>query len=632
MRRAWVAVVALTVGALVPAPVPVLADDPLDPAHNVPLPCELVNTPGMAPRSAKNIAHLANVCGFVGTDVEFQSRTDASGLIHDYAFVGTMGAGLRIFDITDPRSPRFVGAYTDPGWEDDIQVRGDLATIGFDPVVVGINVSACLREKNLTSSTRRGGVDIVRLHFDPALAALKLPGAFTTELLGCYLTTLGGGAHNSTFHPSGEWLAVDTSSTGIEVVDLRNNAFSFVRKIPSSVVGAAHDVFFSRDGNTLYSAGISTTTIVDVQDIFTRDPTVIATIPNSPTPDGQTIQISHQAETTADGSVLIITDERGGGLTNTACNTSTGGVIGGAHFWALQELSGVPGSLGATVSSPRKLGTWIYPNPLLALDPLDPVLRTLPRTERACTIHMFRVGGNGSNVPGPLDPAFDGVSRLPKGQLVTAHYGAGVWWIDLTRPASVADGIAEDPRSTWGNTLGWNVMPGADTWSAKEYKGFIYTGDMGRGFDVYAFTPCDDLGCTIVPASTPGSASGGGRTSDEPAQLSIVQGVSAGGTASFGFGVKYVAGQARPSGQLTFIDKTLGKKVQATGVDFFTVIGTSATFGGMALVNGTTTVRYVVHVDDLGEPGTADTFRIILSDGYLAGGVLLNGNVQVSGG
>src|SRR2546426_3911940 len=75
-------------------PVPqALADDPLDPAHNVPIPCELVSTPGMAPRLAKNIAHVANVCGFVGTDVEFQSRLDATGAVHDYAFVGTMGAG-----------------------------------------------------------------------------------------------------------------------------------------------------------------------------------------------------------------------------------------------------------------------------------------------------------------------------------------------------------------------------------------------------------------------------------------------------------------------------------------------------------------------------------------------------------
>jgi hypothetical protein len=60
--------------------------------------------------------------------------------------------------------------------------------------------------------------------------------------------------------------------------------------------------------------------------------------------------------------------------------------------------------------------------------------------------------------------------------------------VDFSGPSNRNDGTAEDVDSTWGNTLGWNVMPGADTWSSKEYKGYIYTGDMTRGFDVFAFT------------------------------------------------------------------------------------------------------------------------------------------------
>ena len=46
--------------------------------------------------------------------------------------------------------------------------------------------------------------------------------------------------------------------------------------------------------------------------------------------------------------------------------------------------------------------------------------------------------------------------------------GAGVWYVDFAGPPTVADGTPEDPRTTWANTRGWNVMPGADTWSAKE--------------------------------------------------------------------------------------------------------------------------------------------------------------------
>ena len=96
LGRLAFALIVLTL--LVPAPAALLGQEnelgvSTDPAHNTPLPCEAVSTPGLVPRSAENIAHIANVCGFVGTDLEFQSRTDADGNVHDYAFVGTMGAG-----------------------------------------------------------------------------------------------------------------------------------------------------------------------------------------------------------------------------------------------------------------------------------------------------------------------------------------------------------------------------------------------------------------------------------------------------------------------------------------------------------------------------------------------------------
>jgi hypothetical protein len=601
----------------------------LDPAHNLPIPCEFLSTPGSVPRSAKNIAHLANVCGFVGTDIEFQSRVDAQGRVRDFAFVGTMGAGTRIFDITDPASPRLAGGYVDPGWQNDVQVRGDVLILAFDWLVAGAKTSVCMHEKGASvAGAQKGGVDVVRLDFDPVTAT------FATSLLGCYLSSINtGGAHTITIHPSGEWLSMNTSFAGIEVVDLRQDSPTFldlVRHIPVDVVDQAHDVFFSEDGDTLYSAGIASTRIVDVTNVFGRAPTPIATIPNVPqsqhNPDGHTIQISHQSDVSSDGRILVVTDERGGGLSQTACNTNPNGVIGGAHFWALEEIDGVAKSSGASPATPKKIGTWVYPNPTLAVDILDPVLAGLGRTERACTIHVFRNGGNGSASPGPIDPSFDGVSSLPVTELVTAHYGAGVWHLDF----SVAPGPAEDSRTTWGNTLGWNVMPGADTWSAKEYKGFIYAGDMARGFDVYSFTECEGIGCVIIPKDTPGKATGGGNVlGGTLAELLIVSGTNAGGKANFGFNAEHTTGQVAPSGNLTFNDKASGKKVQATSVDSYYQKENTAVFSGTATVNGTAGVRYSVVVQDFGEPGTADTFRISLDDGYVAGGVLLNGNIKV---
>ena len=58
-------------------------------------------------------------------------------------------------------------------------------------------------------------------------------------------------------------------------------------------------------------------------------------------------------------------------------------------------------------------------------------------------------------------------------------------------------------------------MPGAETWSAKEYKGHIYTGDMTRGMDVFAFTTCDGASCLLTPTRVARRLSAGAAVLDE---------------------------------------------------------------------------------------------------------------------
>jgi hypothetical protein len=504
--------------------------DATDPARNIALPCEAVSTQGGASRAARDIVYVANVCGIVGTDVELQSRKDATGRVHDYAFLGTMGAGPRIFDVTDPVHPRSAGGYADSGWENDIQVRGNLMLATFD----GVNgedssASSCLKQRYPAALGQ--GVDIYRLVFDPYTAT------FDVQLLTC-VANPPGGAHNASLSPDGKWLAISNccSDWAIDVVDLRNvgagAAVLRYRLIDESRAGTSastgdarcpadagftcvvmkkpdgssaaglwrpHDVHFSRSSDTAYIAAINSTWIVDVSKVLVGVVRPIAVIPNihhgGTLDDPHNIEISHQADVTKDGKILVVSDERGGGLTNTGCNTDPSGVIGGLHFFALAPIDGQPQTAGASPSNPVNLGDYFNPNPMMAADPLQPAL-DLRRLERACTAHVFRLGGNGSTSAGPIQSGYDGVSRLGKRQLSEAWYGAGVWLIDFSGPPSNADGVREDPRTTWGNTLGWNVMAGADTWSAKEYKGAIFAGDMVRGFDVYRPADCTALGCT----------------------------------------------------------------------------------------------------------------------------------------
>jgi hypothetical protein len=519
----------------------------LDPAHNTPLPCEElggVGGKGLVTRSAKNIDHLANICDFVGTDTEFQSRKDSAGNTHDYAFIGTMGGGLRIYDITNPSRPVWAGGFLDTGWENDIQVWGNIASSAFD----GVNgepstTSLCL--KTNFPDANDAGVDFFQLHYHPHAAASGNGAHFTLTNPTC-IANPPGGAHNHTVNPQRTWLAISNccSDWAIDVIDLRPvtlgrsrtdlassgfpvNSYRLidetkaspakceartaapgpvtciVMKRPDGTSAAGlwrpHDVHFSKDGKVAYVAAINSTWIVDVSNVLNGQVKTLAIIPNEkpddPEPSHQ-IEISHQSDVTPDGKILVVNDEKGGGLTNTGCNTA--GPIGALHFYALGSIKGIPQSAGASVSNPKKLGEFVNPNPLLGPDPLQESidalnlrrqLNGLPRLERGCTSHVFRISGNGTASPGEVAPGFGGVSTLPTYRLVEAWYGAGVWYIDFSKPPRSDDGVAEDSRTTWGNTLAWNVMPGADTWSAKEYRGKIVAADMIRGFDTFALAP-----------------------------------------------------------------------------------------------------------------------------------------------
>ncbi|CAN5615821.1 hypothetical protein BH20CHL6_BH20CHL6_05940 [soil metagenome] len=531
------------------------ADDELDPTRNTPFPCDELPSVGTPARTELNIVHLANKCGLAGTDIEFQSRRAADGTIHDYAFVGSIGNGLRIFDVTDPENIRGAGRYMVQGYQNEVQVRGNRAVITFDGLAgEPSNTSTCLTQK--TSSGQ--GVDVIRLTFNAQTAR------FTTSLIDC-LANPPGGAHNSTFHPSGRWLAISNPSSdwAVDVMDLsrlgtsRNphvlrlidesraplagrcptTGVSFrcivMRRPPAPNLGSdtdepacrpspagpcpsptsaiglfrPHDVHFSADGNTMYVAALNSTFLVNVTSInrylarLRSRPTTMPTVAildnlqgEDPTDlsDPNNIELSHQSDVTKDGSILVIADEQGGGVSETGCTVDPEtGVVGALHFWALRPIRSAPFTSGATPANPVRLGIWVNPNPPFVDLPGVPDEAFLPveLRGRGCTVHVFRIGQNGTASPGEVAPGFDGVSRIPQRRLSTAFYGAGVWLMDFRRsPVASGGQVEEDERTTWGNTLGWNVQLGADTWSAKEYKGHIYSGDLIRGFDAYQLT------------------------------------------------------------------------------------------------------------------------------------------------
>ena len=151
-------------------------------------------------------------------------------------------------------------------------------------------------------------------------------------------------------------------------------------------------------------------------------------------------------------------------------------------------------------------------------------------------------------------------------------------------------------------------LPGADEISA-------YADANANGMqDVTEISGTATKGWT-APASTPGQVTGGG------------QAPAIDGEIAFGFNAQNLNNGVK--GNCNAVDATSHIHFKCLTVDSLVITGTHATFFGEGMLDGVAT-NYRIDVDDLAEPGVgSDTFRIQTGTGYLAGGVLTAGNIQI---
>jgi len=150
------------------------------------------------------------------------------------------------------------------------------------------------------------------------------------------------------------------------------------------------------------------------------------------------------------------------------------------------------------------------------------------------------------------------------------------------------------------------------------------------------------------PPNTPGKVTGGGQIEGDPlfsplgdlislpALIPSLNGSNSNST--FGFVVTCCA----PTGNLEYNDHGMNVRIKAESITGLNISSPGscastpgskhATFRGTAAVirpTGTTHEPFTVDVDDCGEPGTADTFRIETTT-YSAGpDTLIGGNIQI---
>jgi hypothetical protein len=377
--------------------------------------------------------------GFTGGHVVVQG---------DRLYLGSYGRGLKMYDVSDPASPRRIGQY-EPG--------GARADAPPDAAVFGGRHIAVLNGTRRTSTHGAvpGDARTDRTEFldvtDPA--SPRVLWTFGPD-------QVDGESHNGdivdkrrTYFPSG-----GVGAQGLRIYDLRpllgrtprapQNLF---RGDPAQLwetspyrgdkpVGApfthTHDVsvypdrkvgglgrrdiaLLAEGGNYLGAGNTGSVFVIDVTD--PRSPVVLNRWLHETGPNHHPIRYHHEAQfLDGDPSVMLVTDED----MHNGCGTA-GGVV------AVR--------LSPNLRESQELSEWFIPAGTPA-----PV----------CSVHVFSSEG---------DTVFFG------------SYNAGLQAVDYSDPAN--------PRRS-----GQFIAAGTTAWGAQVYRGHVYVGDMTRGLDVFRAT------------------------------------------------------------------------------------------------------------------------------------------------
>jgi hypothetical protein len=219
--------------------------------------------------------------------------------------------------------------------------------------------------------------------------------------------------------------------------------------------GCHHIYFWLNQEQQKYRAicaGIEFTQIWDIAD--PRNPEVIVNVPvhhgNKDLPSA-TLGIeafSHFSILNRAGDILIVGDESGGGGLPPGCAARLGLPVGDATT----PLGAIWFYDVSDETNPRLLSWWSPGTAMLSNGPPGP-----ETPFQTCTAHHGR-----------LVPDAEGRQLL-----AMAFYAAGTVLVDFSDPGSPH--LIDQ----------WNE--GTDTWEVQYYNGYLFTGDMARGMDVFTF-------------------------------------------------------------------------------------------------------------------------------------------------
>ena len=344
----------------------------------------------------------------------------------DYAVMGSYDGGAYIFDITDPENTTFVTNIPCNQRQNDVQIK----QFGSRWILALTRDGSAAGDvpcvaTSAGGSATGGGIAV----FD-----ITDPRAFQPM----YHFRVSSGAHNFTFHPTKPFGYISVGDiagvsgpgyrTVVPIIDFTNvDAPVLVQELPLGN-GSPHDITFSADGLRAFVANENNYRIFD-----TTDPAAPVSITSGPIPNEGTY--AHGFDPTPDRKLAVATNE----------SLALGGFFAPSSGVCPGEGLTFYGIEGNDEQDPVRLGTFLA-------DVTGPVP---PGNDRVCTGHVGKVGNEA---------------------MTLGWYIGGVRAVDFSDPSAPVE-------------IGSAVMPGAEVWSAKWYKGpYVYASDHRRGFDVFRWT------------------------------------------------------------------------------------------------------------------------------------------------
>ncbi|MFE2265029.1 LVIVD repeat-containing protein [Streptomyces griseosporeus] len=399
-----------------------------------------------------NLTPLANIPkdALPGTnsDLAFQGR---------YAYAGNYD-GFRVFDISDPKSPKTVAQVLCPGSQNDVSVSGDLLFLSTDSSRSDASCNSTTQPATEKSSWE--GMKV----FDISDKANPRYVAAVETACGSHTHTLVPKRDNvyiyvSSYSPNAAYPDCQPPHDGISVIKVP-------RKAPEKAAVVGFPVLFPGDGpdgggnpGAPTNPGVSKTTgchdltVLPSEDLAAgacMGDGILFSIKDPEHPkvidqvqDNVNFAFWHSATFNRNAKKVVFTDELGGGVGAT-CNAATGPDKG---------ADGIYDIVGR--GEHRKLvfrGYYKIP-------------RHQADTEN-CVAH------NGSLIP-----------VAGRDIMVQAWYqgGVSVWeFTDSAHPKEIAY-FERGPLTTDKLTVG-------GSWSAYWYNGYIYSNDIAKGFDVLKLT------------------------------------------------------------------------------------------------------------------------------------------------